>query len=473
MKIKGRIGIIISVVILLGILSIVLINFSLYSKIINEDILNITKLTSTNIYSEINNEIIKPIFVSLTMANDSFVKNWLINKKNRSSKEIVEYLNGIKNKYNYNSAFLVTSDNLEYYHFNGLFKTISEDDDHDVWYYDFLKKDSLYELDVDNDEANSHNLTIFINCKIYDESNEIIGVIGVGIKVDNAQNLFYSYEKSYNLEAFLVDNKGLIQVHTSDDLIEKKNILDDPIYKNIGENLLNKKDSLDIYNVSTADNNEFIIIRYIEEFDWYLVVKKDTSILKESFNSQMVYESLIYLLVTGIVLLIVLNQIHKYQMKLTDISQTDSLTGLLNRRGFDKNLNRKIEKNNGKEWIVFLSDLDKFKEINDKYGHLQGDRILKHIASMLKREVSDTFLARWGGDEFAGIIEADEKEALDILEQIREKIETDPQLIEFGTSISIGFVKYTEIDTDETLIRKADRAMYKSKDLGRNKICKY
>jgi len=262
-------------------------------------------------------------------------------------------------------------------------------------------------------------------------------------------------------------------VHTSDELIEKQNIFNEQFYKNIGDDLLKQNSSLNIFTETSGKNNEYLIVRYIEEFGWYLVVRKDTSILQKSFNTQMFYESLIYLLVTGIILAIVLNQIHKYQLKLTDISQTDSLTGLLNRRGFDKNLNRKIERSNGKEWILFLTDVDKFKEINDKYGHLQGDRILKHIASMFKMEVNSSFLARWGGDEFAGIIESNESEAMEKLERIREKIESDPQLSEFKTSVSIGFTKYTEIDTDETLIRKADRAMYKSKDLGRNKVSKY
>lgn len=75
MKKKSQIGFVISTIIFLGIAAIIFLSFTTYSSIIKDDILNISKLTSTNIYSEIDSELTKPIFVSLTMANDSFVKN--------------------------------------------------------------------------------------------------------------------------------------------------------------------------------------------------------------------------------------------------------------------------------------------------------------------------------------------------------------------------------------------------------------
>lgn len=76
-KQRNKVGLLISLIILIGIAAIVFFSFTTCSKIIKDDVLNISKLTSTNIYSEINNELTKPIFVSLTMANDSFVKQWL------------------------------------------------------------------------------------------------------------------------------------------------------------------------------------------------------------------------------------------------------------------------------------------------------------------------------------------------------------------------------------------------------------
>ncbi|HPE70290.1 MAG TPA: GGDEF domain-containing protein, partial [Thermotogota bacterium] len=161
MKYKSQVGILISAVILAGILAIVMINFAAYSKIIREDILNISKLTSTSIFSKISNELTKPIFISLTMANDSFVKDWLLHEKERDAQEIITYLEGIQEKYQYNSSFLVSTGSKKYFHYQGLFKTLSISDTHDVWFFDFLEKQTMLEIDVDHDEVDQNTLTLF------------------------------------------------------------------------------------------------------------------------------------------------------------------------------------------------------------------------------------------------------------------------------------------------------------------------
>lgn len=148
----------ISLIITVGFLCMALLNYKTYSHIIDDDIRNISKLTSTNIYSEINNELTKPIFVSLTMANDSFLKNWLKNEAKVSTdrsylKKLQDYLIGIKSKYHYNSVFMISSSSNYYYHYNGILKTVSEKDKHDKWYYDFVNSNELYDLDVYQDRA--------------------------------------------------------------------------------------------------------------------------------------------------------------------------------------------------------------------------------------------------------------------------------------------------------------------------------
>ena len=110
-KDKHRINVTITIAIVIGFMLTVIINTLAYNSIIKEDIKNITKLSSTNIYSEINNELIKPIFVSLTMANDSFLKEWLKRERigETEPSELVTYLAGLKDKYNYNSVFMVSA----------------------------------------------------------------------------------------------------------------------------------------------------------------------------------------------------------------------------------------------------------------------------------------------------------------------------------------------------------------------------
>ncbi|MCK7488175.1 MAG: hypothetical protein MZU97_23865 [Bacillus subtilis] len=135
MKRENQIGLLAAMIIVVGIsISSVFIFFS-YSRVITDNGKNIAELSTMNIYSEINNELTKPIYVSLTMANDTFVKNWLLEENTNSAQDIVDYLEGIQDKYQYSSVFMISSASLDYYRFTGFYKTIHPDDDHDVWYY--------------------------------------------------------------------------------------------------------------------------------------------------------------------------------------------------------------------------------------------------------------------------------------------------------------------------------------------------
>ena len=136
-------------------------------------------MTSTNIYSEIQNEIVKPLVVSLTMANDSFIFDWTKNELDEQN-QINKYLSDIKNKYNYDTAFFVSTDSNKYYTENGILKTVNKEEKLDAWYYSFIASSDLYELNVDMDEDENFDLTVFVNCKVLNEEDELLGVIGVG-----------------------------------------------------------------------------------------------------------------------------------------------------------------------------------------------------------------------------------------------------------------------------------------------------
>ncbi|GAU75811.1 sensor domain-containing diguanylate cyclase [Fusibacter sp. 3D3] len=469
MKQKNQISILISTIILIGILATLFLSFSTYSSIIRDDILNISKLSSTNIYSEIDNELTKPIFVGLTMANDTFVKNWLVQESTRADSEIVSYLEGIRNKYHYHSVFLVSDRTKKYFHYNGLFKTLSSEDQHDVWYHDFSNQNKLYILDVDQDEVDHQLLTIFVNCKILDDSGRQLGVTGVGVEMGYVQNLLLDFEQNYQLEAFLVDENGLVQAHTNAPFIENRNINDEALYKNLGQRLYNKTDSINVFDGASAHSGQYIISHYIEELDWYLVVRKDTSILTESFNKQLYYDFFIISLVLASVIFIVTQIIKKHEKQLNEMALVDSLGILTNRKGFDKRLKELLAKNEA-PWSVFMMDLDHFKQVNDLHGHIQGDKILKHVMTISKNTLSDHLITRWGGDELSGIIYTKAAEAESLLEKLRQTISSDVMLIEFNITVSIGVSEATTLDTEDTIIKRADKALYQAKSEGKNQV---
>ena len=139
-------------VIVLGFFITSVLNYKASNNIIQKDAENITKLTAMTIFAEIQNELTKPIFVSLTMANDSFVKSWLAEEDKQDLETITRYLKGIKDKYGYSSVFLVSGNSGNYYNTEGILKKISTEDSHDVWFYEFVESGKDYALDVDTDQ---------------------------------------------------------------------------------------------------------------------------------------------------------------------------------------------------------------------------------------------------------------------------------------------------------------------------------
>lgn len=156
----------------------------------------------------------------------------------------------------------------------------------------------------------------------------------------------------------------------------------------------------------------------------------------------------------------------------------DDLTGLLNRREFERRLRRTLEQarlNHSRHALCYL-DLDQFKVINDTCGHLAGDEMLRQIAQLLKSRIRklDT-LARLGGDEFAVLLESCSlDQARRVADEVREAVEDYRFTWEdrpFGIGVSIGLVAITPASEDITnVLRAADGACYAAKEKGRNRI---
>lgn len=472
---KYKINLIIVSVILVGFITISLINTLTYSKIIKEDIKNISKLSSSNIYSEINNELIKPIFVSLTMANDQFLKDWLKEEQEQEADSLVNYLEGLKNKYDYNSVFMISEETKAYYHYKGVHKSVDQNDTHDQWYFAFVDSGKLYDLDVDIDQADNNALTVFVNCRIENDAGELLGVVGVGLRMDSVQKILGTFEDAYDLEAFLVDQKGIVQVHTNSSLIESYNIHDNQIINGLSEDIFSNKISLETYRFNEFGIDGYLITRYVEDLDWTLMVKKDTSVLRRTLYGQMGEVLVVVLIVAGLVILISNYLINSFQTKMLEMAKTDELTTLPNRRGFNQVLYEALKDSESteKRFMVFILDIDNFKQLNDKHGHLYGDKVITLIAHQARRSIGNGgTVARWGGDEFAGIIYSDINKAEEILGEFMETIKNNKQYGDEPITLSMGLTESKFTDTPDIIIGRADRGLYDSKKSGKGKITK-
>ena len=160
--------------------------------------------------------------------------------------------------------------------------------------------------------------------------------------------------------------------------------------------------------------------------------------------------------------------------------QQDSLMGIYTRRYLMSTLEKEIIRAQRYERALafILIDMDDFKKINDTYGHLMGDKVLRQTAEILKDQTRETdIVARYGGEEIAVILsETEIADALGVAEKLRRAVEKtkfnfQKQIVRVTISLGVANLDNPE-DTMNTLIRRADKALYAAKQKGRNRVCK-
>lgn len=168
-----------------------------------------------------------------------------------------------------------------------------------------------------------------------------------------------------------------------------------------------------------------------------------------------------------------LMQLHK---KLEHQAHFDELTQLYNRRAFFEKSNREFDQLRAQSapFTVILIDVDHFKKVNDTYGHHVGDEVLVHVAKTIRLQFAGQALfARYGGEEFIGSVKASLEEGITLAEKLRRAIEQQPVMTEGGPvkiTVSIGAAEMKN-ETLHQLLQRADQALYKAKETGRNRIC--
>ncbi len=166
-------------------------------------------------------------------------------------------------------------------------------------------------------------------------------------------------------------------------------------------------------------------------------------------------------------------ELQELNAQLQILAETDELTGLKNRRSFQKDLATNIAASaiTAQPLSLVMLDIDHFKKVNDTHGHLMGDRVLQKLAQRLKAACEEgNIAARYGGEEFALILPlVDAHRALTFAEGIRSSIES-ASWGEIPITISIGIATMKKGDTETTLQSRADQALYSSKHGGRNQV---
>lgn len=468
---------ILSAILLIAFIGVSVLNYQSTKSSVRDEIVSTSlPLTREIIHSEILADLVPAINISSYMAHDLFLIDWSTSGE-VNQRIIIDYLEDIKETYGYFSTFFISHSTKNYYHFNGILKKISPANDHDVWYYTFVDSDKAYDLDVDTNEAADNRLTIFINYRMMDSEGNFLGVVGVGVEMKSFAGFLADKQREYERDIYLVDADGYIQAHSDKALIKTTSLYERPGMKEIADDLLRLEDNGSDKSYRTDQHRILVTSRYLPELGWYLVVEQDETLTLHSARRNLFRTVLTGIATSIVIILISALAVNYFQKRLELMAVTDRLTGVANRREFEKQFAKSVYRFKRYEtpFSLILFDIDNFKQVNDTIGHQGGDRLLVEMAGVVGENIRPTdVIARWGGDEFAILTE----NHLDSARQTAERMRNSVISSDFGISqrkaemvtISIGVAEFRSDDTIDILVSRADRALYRSKAEGKNRV---
>lgn len=217
-------------------------------------------------------------------------------------------------------------------------------------------------------------------------------------------------------------------------------------------------------------------VRYVRGASTYVLIINPA---KEAFDEMRSRDTVIMLALVVVMLLLlmlVMGIVRWYRKRLIRVATTDELTGLANRRAFASSYEELVEDGTMGEATLALIDVDRFKQINDGFGHASGDLALAAVAAEVREMVGPSGLAgRWGGDEFIGVVRRDPKEATERIEDMVRRVaalEFD-EVSDMRVSVSVGSAEVDAGVELQQVVERADDALYVSKEGGRGFLTVY
>ncbi|MCR5562508.1 MAG: sensor domain-containing diguanylate cyclase [Desulfovibrio sp.] len=333
-------------------------------------------------------------------------------------------------------------------------------------YDDFINSGRTSFPLIQTDPFNNRKKMLYILSRISDEVGKVVGMCGVGIMQETIQEILRSFEQQYNVKIHLTDWDGKSMFSSEANSSDGKTIKDLP------QSFRQNRE----FAYTENDNGGYTITRYLNDIGWFVVIKGERIEGKDAFT-HIIVGNIIAIVVIFLLLFLAMHFLMRSERThLKNKAFTDELTGIANRAGFEAAMGETVSKD-GENGALFILDLDHFKEVNDNLGHPTGDLLLKQTAKKLQSLIrASDIVARLGGDEFvvycSGFKQPDQiaMKAENIRQTVMQHYDL-PDGLKLTVSTSIGIALYpAHGNTYDLLYKNADKALYASKEGGRNRF---
>ncbi len=338
---KNRLIVYLSLVLVVGFSLTSILSYQVSRSAIHDGIVrNQLPLVGDNVYSEIQRDMLRPVFISSVMAQDAFLRDWVLNGE-QDERQVRRFLKEIGDRYKTVTSFFVSEKTNTYYHSSGILKSVDADNPRDVWYFRLRDKPTAFEINVDLDAANADEMTIFVNYKMADYDGNFIGITGVGLTVEAVANLLLRYQDRFHRRIYFVDPTGAVVLPTPASGKNAKNIKQMPGLTAYAGDILSQKSSTGRYQ---ADGDTiFVATRFIPDLNWILVVEQSDAEAIGGLRNTLLINLAISLFVTIVVLALTLYAINAYSKALLSAAKVE------------KDINRKLTKlNNQKDKLLSI-----------------------------------------------------------------------------------------------------------------------
>lgn len=325
---------------------------------------------------------------------------------------------------------------------------------------------------MDVDTAAPNRSTFFVNHKIYDYNNHTIGIIGVGLASNIIRQRINAYQELFGRTIYFVNKHGEVTLHGIN-FPKKMSLHQMKGMHAISEQFTNNP--IGSFKYNNGEHEVFVNTRLVNELGWYIVIEETNTEQPEMLRALWL-NLLLSLVVTLAIGWLIHHLIQRHQTQLRLLLTNDHLTGLATRQGFEPIFHQmlKTAQRNKTSLSILLIDLDHFKKINDRMGHLEGDEALKSVARILEKNVRKCdAVSRWGGEEFIiALADCNAQSAVSLAEKIRKQIASEISTKDNDKKItaSIGVAEFNLVEQSDALFARADEALYQAKKNGRNQV---